>query len=367
MWWNRTALRRLEPRIVLSLWQVGTTRQKLKAFIQNNGLYIKQDVMSVIEDSKDNRRKRAMIQVSTKIRFRKIRQDNGALLLHIQLLKNGSSLDDKLDALTNQLQALFHCELISITNYVDFVEYVLCIRKSDTAKDAIDVAMAPLNADTGRLTISDTISVDYRRLPHFLITGNSGSGKSYFSYYLLWQMVREAGSKSVFVCDAKFDEMRRRARHWKIENVAESVDEINDYVRLFDSKMECRYQQDNPGKFDSSPMFLVIDEYAAWIGNLNKKEREELTTLIRNIILKGRAVNVHVCLILQRADSRTLDLSIRDNCSVRVAMGNVSKQLYEMVFGILPDASLTKKERGQGRILIDGEAVTPFEAPLLKM
>lgn len=365
--WHRTSLRRLESRIRLAIWQRGTTRQRLKAFIQNNGLYIRQDVMSVVDASQSKRRQQTLIQTSTRIRYQKVKQENGSVFLHVELLKNGSVLDDRLDQLINQLQALFHCELVSIANHVDLVEYILCIRKSDLAAEAIDIREVPEINNTGMLTVSDVLSIDYRCLPHFLITGNSGSGKSYFSYYLLWQMIREAGLSSIYVCDAKFDEMRRQARHWNIGHIAESIGDINAYVRSFNADMENRYQNDSPGEFDKRPLFLIIDEYAAWIGNLQKKDQQELTSMVRNVILKGRAVNVHVVLILQRADSRTMDLSIRDNCSVRIAMGNVSKQLYEMVFGVLPDSSLMKKSRGQGRVLIDGSVVMPFDAPLLEM
>lgn len=373
--WHSTSIHTLKSRTILSIFSHGNIRMKLKFFIQVNGLYTKQDIGNITVSEYLKRKKRANIQNAIKVKYKFEKGKLQTKLLYIKLIKSSSTIDKKLTELTNQLQSLFNCELISLTNNINNVEYVLNYKKINDEKNIINLDDSFLNdtAPTGILKINNIYQFNYHKLPHFLICGNTGSGKSYLSYYLLWQMLKEAGQDEVYVCDAKFDEMKRLARGLGITHIADGTSSNTAYgqikmlVREFDNLVGIRYRIDDPRKFENKPMFLIIDEYAALIENLSKTDSLKLASEIKDIVLRSRAVNMHLLIILQRAEGKTLDLAIRDNMSVRIGMGNLSKQNYEMLFGTLPDENLIKRNCGQGRLLIDGKSVVSFDAPHLKI
>ena len=88
---------------------------------------------------------------------------------------------------------------------------------------------------------------------------------------------------------------------------------------------------------------------------------------LTQIILKGREMGVFCVLSTQQPNANNIPTELRDNLSVRLAMGNMSAEAYRMVFGEC-ELKSTVNEVGAGYIYLDGlgwEKPKYFQAPFL--
>lgn len=88
---------------------------------------------------------------------------------------------------------------------------------------------------------------------------------------------------------------------------------------------------------------------------------------LTEIILKGREMGVFAILSTQQPNANNIPTELRDNLSVRLALGNMSNEAYRMVFGET-EGLQTISEKGAGYIYLDGlgwEKPKYFEAPYL--
>lgn len=83
------------------------------------------------------------------------------------------------------------------------------------------------------------------------------------------------------------------------------------------------------------------------------------------LFLLGRSFNYHVIISQQRADAKYFD-SARDNFSIIVAMGNISKESVQMFFSDYKEEISHDRQRGTGHIYIDGEGVKKLYVPQVR-
>jgi DNA segregation ATPase FtsK/SpoIIIE-like protein len=85
--------------------------------------------------------------------------------------------------------------------------------------------------------------------------------------------------------------------------------------------------------------------------------------------MKGRQAGVFMVLTTQRPDADVIKTAIRDQLGLRIALGEMSKTGYSMVFGSdFNDLELNNSAPGNGFIFIDGLHTKPvkFQSPLFE-
>ena len=90
---------------------------------------------------------------------------------------------------------------------------------------------------------------------------------------------------------------------------------------------------------------------------------------LASIIVMGRSKQVFVGVIAQRIDTKFLDGALRENLSIRIALGNQTSVSYAMTFGEeFSDVCNRSKVLGSGLIIRQGidSRPTPFIAPYLE-
>ncbi|MFD1898979.1 hypothetical protein GQR36_00460 [Enterococcus termitis] len=115
------------------------------------------------------------------------------------------------------------------------------------------------------------------------------------------------------------------------------------------------------------PIVLILDEYVAWISSYTvKKERDEILSDLRQIILKGRQVGVIGIFATQRPDAEFLKGDIRDQLGLRVSLGEMGDDGYKMAFGKITQMLINKGIVGRGYIHMTGNfLVREFYSPLV--
>ncbi len=222
------------------------------------------------------------------------------------------------------------------------------------------------------IPIMKNLTIDYDKVTHLAIAGNSGSGKSYALTYFLSLLNRFSDP---IIVDPKFDTPSRWAREKTIpvihpqqnrsksDFVSEINESLSDCLNLIQKRQAILY--DNPDHaFDH--LTIVIDEVLALSEGVNKAIKDSFFSLLSQIALLGRATKVHLLLVSQRFDHTSIPISVREQLNVLIQIGNVSKKTVQFLFPDLdPEGIVIPIGKGTGLIqIIDNEH--PYQVlPLL--
>lgn len=200
---------------------------------------------------------------------------------------------------------------------------------------------------------------------HMLLTGASGSGKSYALLYLLGMLLKENKYIVVYFCDFKnstdFSFMENYPYYYAGNDCYKG---IMDYYRVFTN---ARMSRDNTCRH-----VLICDEYPSLINYLQMQDKvnktkyaNEVLSAISEILMLGRGIKFGIWIVTQRADSSLFANGCRDNFMVIIGLGRMSREQKGMIFTgeDIPD---TICKQGEGLLLADGYALTEVKYPFIE-
>ena len=172
---------------------------------------------------------------------------------------------------------------------------------------------------------------------------------------------QEGANEYSYIIDGK-GELNEQAERLGFGFTTAAIDEAGIYKAI--SYIECVHnemiERNNKANLFKSdlPVFLIIDEYLALMNAIEllkgKKEKERVEKLIQNIAVLGRSQGVFLVIALQRMKANILNTIITDNLTNRIALGNLSKVGFELVFERVKDKSILSRNTGEGFILYNG-------------
>ena len=213
----------------------------------------------------------------------------------------------------------------------------------------------PLFTRINEMSYRYYFDVDFDKNPHWLISGVSGSGKTHFGILVMSSILVEYPNCEFIVCDFKGDDSFKFFKeenykdYYYFDKVKDGVDKV--YNILLDR------QKGNPNR---EKVFLYFDEYASFIGFLEKKEAEEYKNKVKNILMLGRSLGIHVISSTQRASADLYNQS-RDQHSLYLTLGRMSKEVISMFYSDYKEDIDEQFGRGKGYILIEGSGFYKVE------
>lgn len=213
-----------------------------------------------------------------------------------------------------------------------------------------------LNEGYLKFGVASYISWLPSKAPHMVIFGATGSGKTYFTKLLLGKIVSHVPNSQLFVCDYKGDD------DFAFLNGCERFsrfDECN--VSTFYERLRARQSGEDASR---NMLVLFFDEYASYICNLEKKAAESEKRKLASILMQGRSFRVHCIIGLQRPDSQFLES--RENFSVAIGLGNLSKESRQMLFSEFKDEMQPDRKQGTGYMLTNGTDFQAVQVPTIK-
>lgn len=197
---------------------------------------------------------------------------------------------------------------------------------------------------------------------HALITGASGSGKSYALIYLEGSLLQSNPNTDIYFCDFKnstdFAFMKRYSHYYAGDDC---YDGVMDYYESF-----CKSRRSGR---NLRRRHLIFDEYPAFINYLSTKDKVEKTkkandilSVIAEVLMLGRGIQYGVWIVTQRADASLFANGARDNFMVVVGLGRMSKEQKGMIF---TGEEIPEKvfQRGEGMLLADGHEIKEVKYP----
>jgi KaiC/GvpD/RAD55 family RecA-like ATPase len=208
--------------------------------------------------------------------------------------------------------------------------------------------------------------VSLRDYPHFLISGASGSGKSYLANQVVIQAIIKG--YEVVILDLK----RSYGLYRDFTDYCYEIDDIIEKLQSVESKMSQRLKQLQP-ELDKNPnvlavdvgfkpMLVVIEEYISLTSSLDKKQKEEVERIVKNLSVLARQSNIHIMIVMQSAGTENINATTRSNLT-KILLGNAQSNIMTSTFGVGADIPNVHSKMSKGEGLIQLDRITMLSIP----
>ena len=158
---------------------------------------------------------------------------------------------------------------------------------------------------------------------------------------------------NITICDYK----KSSFAHFEDTPNFYGYENVPDGIRAFYQEFSERLEANNENR-NKQIRVLLIYEYGALISAQDKKNAEELKTMVANMLFMGRSLGIRVLIGVQRADAEHFKAGARDQFRAILALGDLSKEQKQMLFTDYKD----KMDRhsngiGEGYLLVDGRGI----------
>ncbi|MBS4220552.1 DUF87 domain-containing protein [Bacillus sp. FJAT-49711] len=288
-------------------------------------------------------------------------------MIHIQVEITLGKYQEPLLNLEKKLESGLYCELVSKELHDSYVEYVLFY---DMIANRISID--EVIAQNGSLKLMDSMYWEYDKLPHMLIAGGTGGGKTYFILTLIEALLKT--DAKLYILDPKNADLADLATvmpdvYYKKEDMMACIDQFYEdmIARSEEMKQMPNYKTgENYAYLGLSQNFLVFDEYVAFMEMLVSKENTAVLTKLKQIVMLGRQAGFFLILACQRPEAKYLGDGIRDQFNFRVALGRMSELGYGMMFGSdVQKQFFLKQIKGRGYVDKGDNVISEFYTPLV--
>lgn len=214
-------------------------------------------------------------------------------------------------------------------------------------------------------------NIDLKRNPMTLVVGQTGSGKSFFTYTVIFQAIIKGWKVKIFDYKRSYQAFRSLCDvHFTVEEIRSSLKEAITELHERQSKMDTILEQDPTAVATENGfplMLLVVEEYMALMSSgYDKKVLQEIEKMILEITVLGRALGIHIYLVMQVSSADTINTSIRANLTNKLVFGSTDSTILRTTFGInnTPKVNM-KMEVGEGLGTFSIDTFT-FKAPSFK-
>lgn len=304
-------------------------RQKLAKMILENKWYESEQVKTegFFKDSAG--RTKEKITYFPKMYYR---LKNGLIQIRVEITLG--KYQDQLLHLEKKLESGLYCELTDKELKDSYVEYTLLY---DTIASRISID--EVEAKDGKLRLMKNVWWEYDKLPHMLIAGSTGGGKTYFILTLIEDLLHT--DSKLYILDPKNADLADLGSvmanvYYRKEDLLSCIETFYEEMmkRSEEMKQMKNYKTGKNYAYLGLPAhFLIFDEYVAFMEMLGTKENTAVMNKLKQIVMLGRQAGFFLILACQRPDAKYLGDGIRDQFNFRVALGRMSEMGYGMMFG----------------------------------
>ena len=236
-------------------------RQKLARMLLENGWYESESTQdSGFFKDLPATTKKEKITYFPKLYYR---MEHGLLYIRTEITLG--KYQEQLLHLEKKLETGLYCELVSKELHDSYVEYVLLY---DTSANRITID--EVQAEHGSLRLMKNVWWEYDKLPHMLIAGGTGGGKTYFVLTIIEALLRS--NAVMYVLDPKNADLADLSvvmpEVWyKKDDITACIDRFYDGMMARSEAMKLmeNYRTgENYAYLGLAPHFLIFDEYVAF-------------------------------------------------------------------------------------------------------
>lgn len=218
----------------------------------------------------------------------------------------------------------------------------------------LSLSSATIPIILGQTYTGEKLVADLYSMPHLLVAGTTGSGKSSMLHSIICSTLFQPNVKLILI-----DPKQVEFSHYEgVKNLLRPI--IIDHDTAYKTldwcidEMERRFDLLRRAKVNNITEYrkklpfivVVIDEFADLI-TTNKKQFQ---AKISNLAQKSRAVGIHLVIATQRPDTSIINGVIKSNFSVRIALSVPSKIDSRVIL----DENGAEVLKGKGDAIING-------------
>ena len=203
-------------------------------------------------------------------------------------------------------------------------------------------------------------NIDLIENPHWLISGGTGSGKTYLTQNLLLEAISKGFQIVILDVKRSYHAFNNLVDRYETEpsSIVEALEDVRLEMRKRQSDMEIPLST-NPRALaidiGFKPMIVIIEEYIGLTSTLESKEAKRLESIVKEISVLARSVNISLFIILQSANTENINSSLRHNLN-KILLGEAQSNIMVATFGNgveIPKIS-RRMLAGEGYIQING-------------
>jgi energy-coupling factor transporter ATP-binding protein EcfA2 len=369
--------------IVIVLWLITTYLsvrwylalfKKNKSWIANNLSYMIHTLKLYDEETFETIKNNTVVREKRIVRAIRIKYKETDKHVFVRIMRDGDRFTSEATKLGENLESSLGLELDSTNQTVAFAEYTFLKHKDE--RIGLNSTVTSVN-DSDEIKITGNISYELHKVPHSLIVGGTGSGKSFFILGKIINYLKLSPQADLRIIDPKKADLSLLRFVTGFENkVATEASQICRILRETVELMEQRYTDyfndvSAFGKtyrdFSLPVVIVVFDEFSAFMHSVDKKLAKETLEYVYQIVLKGRQAGVMMEILMQRPSADDLPTNIRAQMGFKAGLGAMDSIGYNMVFDTNNVEYKTVTEKGGGYIQIDGKHTAPvyFETPYI--
>lgn len=239
-------------------------------------------------------------------------------------------------------------EFVNNNDAIPFEEHTLSLIQSD-----LQIPLAFGIAKDG-----SEFTADLQKMPHLLIAGETGSGKSVMLSCIINSIIESDKYIKLYMVDPKRVEFSTYKRFKNVKKVAIDTEETHEIMEELEEELQKRLRKfarkkvaniiefkEKKPKSKIPYLVLIIDELASVLDSANEKLLATLSQL-------GRAAGIHIIGATQRASADIISGKIKSNFPARVACKVTSKTESRIIIDMNGAETLS----GNGdAIIVSGE------------
>ncbi|RFB43071.1 cell division protein FtsK [Bacillus sp. HMG] len=345
-----------------------------KSWIANNLAYMIDTLKLYDEDHFESIKNDKVVREKRIVRVIRIQYRETSKHVVVRILRDGDRFTKEATKLGENLEAALGLELDSTNKTVDYAEYVFLKHKDER----IDLNSTVTNVnDSDVIKITGNISYELHKVPHSLIVGGTGSGKSFFILGKIVNYLKLTPQADLRIIDPKKADLSLFRFVTGFENkVATDANQICRILRETVELMDRRYTDyfndiSAFGKtyrdFNLPVVIVIFDEFSAFMHTVDKKIAKEALDYVFTLVMKGRQAGVMIEILMQRPSADDLPTNIRAQMGFKAGLGAMDSIGYNMIFDTKNVEYKTVTEKGGGYIQLDGKHTSPvyFETPYI--
>lgn len=202
--------------------------------------------------------------------------------------------------------------------------------------------------------------------PHLLYSGGTGSGKSFAALQLVAQAIIKDWDVTVFDIKRSYG-IYRKYIDYEVE-----PERIVSKLKSIEQEMYRRLAELEP-LLNSNPRALasdcgyknklvLIEEYISLQSALDKKQKEELERVVKNLSVLARQACIHIVIVMQSAGTENINSSTRAQFT-KILLGNAQSNILNATFGSGVDIPTVMVRMSKGEGLIQLDRITVVRIP----
>lgn len=212
-----------------------------------------------------------------------------------------------------------------------------------------ETSLEEMWAPVGRTPEGEDVIVNLAEMPHLLVGGSTGSGKTVLLFTLLASILKQhKGSKDIKLVLSSagiedfihFEGLPQLIGGKVLTSAEETVDAIMNVVNrefeerariIAEARVSNIIEYNKKCEEKLAPILVVIDEFADISDQLRKQEKDAFFTTIRRIVQIGRKRGVHLILCTQRPSANLVPTDIKAQLNGRIALRVNDNQSSRMI------------------------------------